>query len=660
MTPLHILLNFYLSLPLSPSLLLSLSLSLSPSLTLGGLGRLTGGLITTAGVVLTLPSVILSLPAAAVVAQRNQRLGPTETPSIGYGAGLYLSLMGILSIPGVVVAAVGRAVSGAGQYAMKDKETMNYKVILKKVLSLLGEKMDDIFDEISPLENLLVIRISQALPNCNIETATEEEIFTAIKLAAKDSKNKAMLDMKQYVKRNKGVLTKIRLIGHIYQIRRILENSVVMCFMGVKGAGQSTVINQLFDVHASPDSEHILTDPQVYKLGRWVEKAMERSQAFHEWIERNDRKLLHIYAINIPGFVESQNNDLQQLDGRVSPSVSSTPPANSANSPLFSNVPSELASVCIVVLHGGPVTPEEIWTVQQAQENHKPYVIIVHFADRTSEKLTSRGQVENMREEYARKLNAPEDLIHFTRASDHAGIDKLRGLLFGMVQNLVSNRDMVSIAALRFIPECVINDLLDENTQQPSSGTPAVTATPTPTSTTHTLTSLSEEKTERGGKHDFDILSVADILSTAACSGMFNLSPLTAEVLRDTVVHLIGDADVLSRDIRKQETVRDFRSLPLAVSLQLQQIATMLQISDDAYAVFAHVFRIRLETLRAYLTNENNLPPALLDLMKKSTAGVEHMLSVLVLSALRESIQQFFGDAPRPGRDDIQYLGTEV
>jgi hypothetical protein len=52
--------------------------------------------------------------------------------------GLYWGIVGVLGLPGVIVSSVGVALNNAGQYAMKDQQTFQYKQILHLLIEMLN------------------------------------------------------------------------------------------------------------------------------------------------------------------------------------------------------------------------------------------------------------------------------------------------------------------------------------------------------------------------------------------------------------------------------------------------------------------------------------------------------------------------------------------
>jgi hypothetical protein len=667
---------------------------------LGGLGRLTGGLIATAGVILTVPSMILSLPAAMYVANQNRNRTEQQPLSVGVGMGVYLSLVGLLSIPGVVVAGLGAVLSSAGIYAMKDKESINYKNILYTLLTLLGESNQDIVDEITPLENHVIELFSRYFPQCNLISHSSDEIFELIRKEASTSPNSSSsgrethnlqaINLVKYAKKNKNIFLKLKLIFKIRHIRKLLENNLFVTFLSTNNGKKSLVLNKLFEidmvhmrsygcVSRSCSGEFFSTstpaggvsyggDPSIHQIGNWMNEQEEKSEVFKQWMSQHERKMLQIYAIDYPSLPQTQSQ-LSVTDATAlhSSSHSSEGPPSPSPSNDSSNYSVELSSIFIILLTEEPhqISAESIKYIDLAKSNHKPYLVLVDLSSDSSshhhhQVITTPGQYESYKESYSRELDIPVDLIHFTNPLDPNSTDKLRGLLFGMVQNLIASPYMSQVLSLKFLPANVIESLI---ASFPSSGL-AHAAVETVDQGSESSPDLSSSPSS----HAMDILSIPDILATATSSLLYNLCSLNSNTIRDSCRQLLTEnsPDILKASDRKST----LQTLPFGIHLQAQQIAFSLALSDSICLLFTQILSFRLKLFKDSLTSNqsHNIAVAMLTLLADASRSseVDNMLSVLVLTFIRQQVNEYLGmgnqDQPSQSSDktNIQYLCTEI
>jgi hypothetical protein len=641
---------------------------------LGGLSRLTGGLITTAGVILTVPSMLLSLPAAMYVANQNRNRTDQQPLSIGVGTGLYLGVMGLLSLPGVFVAGLGAVLSSAGSYAMKDKESINYKNILYTLLSLLGESnQEEIVDEITPLENHVLELFSRYFPQCNLLTHSPEEIYQAIQKestsTSKGPPNPAVNLMK-YFKKNKNIFMKLKLIFKIHHIRKLMENNLFITFLGVNNAKKSVILHQLFEIERTHMKSFLCdvsvgsdvgspvgigvgaaNDPSIHQIGLWLTEQEGKNEMFQEWMSHNERKMLQIYAIDYPYLSLPTGTSSPRNISKDTAGVgeeSSLSPAGTADSSSYSV---ELSSIFIILLTEEPheISAESMRYVDLAKSNHKPYLVLVDLTSSTPASsssssdsqhvitITTPGQYESYKESYSRELDIPVDLIHFTNPHDPNSTDKLRGLLFGMVQNLIASPYMSQVLALKFLPSMVVEQLIS-----------SFHASAPPPSSSEKMSSA-ESSSETGSvdsSHGMDILSIPDILAMATSSLLYNLCSLNSSTIRDSCRQLLTEnsPDILKKSDRRST----IQSLPFGIHLQSQQIAFTLSVPDSIYLLFSQILSFRLKLFKEYLKKNQtqNIAFQILGLLSETGTGsksqeVDNMLSVLVLTFIRQQINEY-------------------
>eukprot|EP00602_Paraphysomonas_sp_CaronLab_P012713 CAMPEP_0185038694 /NCGR_PEP_ID=MMETSP1103-20130426/34664_1 /TAXON_ID=36769 /ORGANISM="Paraphysomonas bandaiensis, Strain Caron Lab Isolate" /LENGTH=1615 /DNA_ID=CAMNT_0027577241 /DNA_START=46 /DNA_END=4893 /DNA_ORIENTATION=- len=574
---------------------------------LGGVSRVGGSILTAAGILLTLPSVILSAPAALAVARSNRRRAERQQePRVGVGAGVYLGAVGLLSLPGLVVLNIGKTLKAAGVYAMQDHQSSNYRVVLKTLLSNMGQHPEEIVDEIAPLEESVVEVFESIYRGCKLQSADPDDVEKRIRAAAKATNPlPAAVKLDKYTRQERIIIKKLCYVGRICSIRRILENNLMIGFIGSQNSGKSTVIHRLFGVDTHPDAVTRTTEPLAHVVGSWVDYAASISAPFEEWLERDSRDMLQVYAVDFPGH---------------------TMCSDKSSGGAITQCTAELSSLFVVVLKAGESLDNEKDIINVAKSNLKPFIVVVNQCDRIQDELSTPGRYDSLREAYSRRLDVPSDMIHFTSTEDSLSFDRLRGLLFGMVQNLAGDPDTTQALALRFVPKEVIEDLRRSSAVAGS-----------------------------------EVLSVAGSLSAAATSLLYNLSPLTSESLRESLVMYLEDEAAAEEQQTQNEGISRAETTALSGTFiyQLRHVACILQIDSETYAVFDHVLRDRMKDLSKLIGDKDKIPSNLKTALE-NYSGMENILTLLALWYIRQDIGQLMGTPVTVCRMDVQFLGTEI
>lgn len=479
------------------------------------------------------------------------------------------------------------------------------------LISLLGMEHSEILDEVAPLEDYFVTTFNTRFPGCDLSECSHEELILTIRKAVSLGSISAA-NFVEAVKRVPVILKKMRLVGRIRSIRRLLCSNIMVAFLGPRGSGASTTVQRLFDVKV-PALEIVPFEPlsglslfqQVphpYILGQWMEKAVEESKEFADWIGKHNRAGLQVYAVDFPGV----HSDIPIIDD---------------SSLLFADV----ATMFVLFFTAGSLpTQEEKKIVDIAKSQRKPFLVLVNKCDLIEDVLTSSASYDTMLEKYAAALDVPSDLIHFVSSFDSYSNDKLRGIIFGLLQSIVGDTNLQDVLALRFVPGHVVDELKSDST--------------------------------------FNILDSAGILSKASASLMFNLCPFTYGTVGDMFTMMMSDDQrafsCLSSESSTAVLSKNILKLSFSAIDKIRQLAISLQISDAAYNVFFESFTQRVnfakvQLVKTVVINFESLP---LDLQLK----MDNAVSVIALAAMRDQLSSYFTKTSFASRDDTEAVSREV
>lgn len=508
----------------------------------------------------------LALP----VANSLQRSVATHQ-SISVGMGAYAGLVGLVGAPGMIVSGIGRLISYAGQRAMKDPITLQYKVLLKTLIELLGANARQVIDETSPLEDYLILQFGKQFPDVTLSECAVDEIFSAIDKQSQilrsthskltDQEEKIIL-LRQFIDQIPVIPDKIYLVSRIQSIRKILQHNVVLSFIGIHNSGKSTILNRLFDINTNSHLLHPTDTPTSFPLGRWIEKLMEENNhrygELKDYMDDKKRSQLQLYAVDFPGVTSERN-------------VRSSSTEYCA----------ELSSIFVIILRCGHVTELEKQVIGIAKSACKPYIVLVNQCDVIKEELNTPGNYDKTLQSYARQLDISDTLIHFMSAFDDYCIDKLRGMLYGMIQNLLEDADQCRTLALRMIPARIVDEIKlfaieEKNTIAVCDGSESLAPT---------------------------VLSDPSALGIAVQSLMFNLRPLSIASIRDayTLATFQTNNDI-TKEIHspKEDTLvqtrastHDISKFQVSIRNQICQVACKLEIENEIYTVLLDLYDSR-------------------------------------------------------------------
>ncbi len=386
-----------------------------------------------AGVILALPASILMTPV--IIATGGE--APTGTASqVGFYAAT--GAAAILSIPSFIVGAMGLFVYSAANYAIQDRESLKYKTILRSLLQAIGEDAENVVDELCPLEDRLVETLTKLLPGVALHTASKADIDDAIGIQV-GKESPGAKSLQEEMQKLPVLKQKLYLVCRINRIRQILEDNLLIGFVGVHNAGKSTTINRLFGADTGADLVIRTEEPTGYLLGKWMDQAKKDNVAFRDWYAKQNCTM-QLYAVDFPG-----TTDERQAVG------------------LITHYTAELASMFVVVLKAGHIAKAEKDIVQVAKNNHKPVIVVINHCDTIRHELNSVAGYERIKASYAKTLEVPDTSLFFMSALDSKSIARLRGTLFSMVHNLLGNPKRANVLPLHFLTDSTVEELQRNN-----------------------------------------------------------------------------------------------------------------------------------------------------------------------------------------------------
>jgi GTP-binding protein EngB required for normal cell division len=569
-------------------------------------GFVTGGLLGIAAMIMMIPAAIVVAPVSGLV----ERTDLSRRARFGLRA--IMGLTGILALPGTIVGSIGVFLIISAQYAARDYQTTKYKQMLKSLLTILGGNIQDIVDEVPSLEDSLVTMFSMNFPECNLSSCSAKDITTCMDRAiSKESEPaiKIKKELDHVIVGPQLAIEKLLLVGRINAIRNILENNFMIGFIGVHNSGKSTTINKLFGCETNPNLIHRTEEPACHLLGGWIDRLAKTNQKFHDWSIESNHSKLQLYAVDFPG----------TTDERVS--VSS-----------MTRYTAELASFFIIILKAGHIAGPEKEVVKIAKDNHKPYLIIINQCDVIAHELKNLSTFEKLRENYAKALDVAEGDLIFASAFKSTDIDRLRGYIFGMIQNLIGNPKLFKTLPLHFLTDAIVAQLQ---------------AAPEP--------------------YDHIFEDFPDRLSEAISSLLFGFLPLQ----RETIVEAIKKLNE-NRQAKLMKTLHPTKKGDLLPSLEniihkdevevrsgiigsvfdyLRQIACQLNVDDDVYATCVDAIDFRLEEFSGTVSFTVN--PAEVHDENGTRQVMDAVLGLFALNYLNDRINQYFGNN-RPNAATIQ------
>lgn len=270
----------------------------------------------------------------------------------------------------------------------------------------------------------------------------------------------------------------------------------------------------------------------------------------------------------------------------------------------------ELASMFVVILKAGHIAGPEREVVDVVKSKHKPFMVVINHCDSIAHELKKPGSIDRFRTHYADILKVDPFQVHFMCALDSSSTDSLRGILFGQIQTLIGDSEIVRALALRMIPPSVALQLKEEIFQLPQQ------------------------------------------FASASYTLLFNLSTVRKETLEATFNLLIRDTIDVQE---KTTTMVDFQTLSFASKDLVLQTALALNIPAPLYSLCLTLINRRsIHFKKAFDEVEHAT------LQSETQKHLEILISTLALSSLRDQLCTTFKKSSVSTANNLMFLVAEV
>ena len=569
-------------------------------LTFQGIRRVTGNImaqtwkrggISILDILHKTPLLVLTVPALSVVRHVMQAEVSVMTSPQSQSDGL-------LDLPAMLQAVFDTVMPLAEENAQRDHPSYRYKQVLSSMITCLGGSPLEVNDALPLMEEDVISRVKTLFPRIDLSRCTMEQLLSALNasqnMPTSTSSNTPLASESRMpvgirLTRDPSVLTKLRLIGRLYGMRQFFRSHIMIGFVGVHNAGKSTTVANLFEEQTYADIVDRTEDIHAYRLGEWVDRAAQKHANLRQWMREKGKHNHQVYAVDFPGITDDRDN-IGFLTKKAA----------------------ALVSVFVVVVKAGHVAAPEKKAVLIAKEHHKPFIVVVNHADTIAHELRKPGHAECIRQHYAATLGVPSSIIHFMNALDPNCNDKLRGILFGLLQPLIGP-DIVNALALRMVP-------------------PAV-----------------------GDRIDTEWLDRPDVLATATHSLLFNLCSLRSTTL-NAICTLVAHSHIPQAAVAATGVVNSGMSFP--VRDVIRRTAVSLGVAPSSYETLTKVMYLRSIPFK---TAVDEAECSYLRLTSgEIPRHIEQVVATLTLTALREQIHSYFGHTVCSGTSSFSELVVEV
>jgi len=341
-------------------------------------------------------------------------------------------ITGIVSIPGAIVLGLGAGSLLLGSWMiqrsralMRDPPTRMYIHLLKQVLYLLGEDPSAFLEEVPSLEDAVMARLCaitlQAEPEGKLsclDLKDLEQIFSKlVSLREKELKDlskkakKAQSGHHSYFsfidrftqlsqKSKKELYVWLAIIGRLQKIRKSLEKSIFLSFVGVHNSGKSTFLQKLFGIETNPDVLKRTEKATLYPL----EKNPAEEEVWKEDLSSEVGTNVSLYAVDFPG-----SSDERQFVAKVADMLGS------------------VTTLFVVILTAGHIAKPEKEVIEMVKKKNSDFVVFINKAETVPE---IRGNEEQFREDYAGRLGISKEVIFLTTALEDQWVEKARSIIF--------------------------------------------------------------------------------------------------------------------------------------------------------------------------------------------------------------------------------------
>eukprot|EP00035_Acanthoeca_spectabilis_P012731 m.231614 g.231614 ORF g.231614 m.231614 type:complete len:2473 (-) comp15697_c0_seq1:13-7431(-) len=213
----------------------------------------------------------------------------------------------------------------------------------------------------------------------------------------------------------KLIYHRIYVIARFHDLRRFINNNLVLTFVGVHNAGKSEFIRRLWGFETNA---HIL--------------------------DRTER--INVFEVDGGDVCERQGGSLTVGRDRVRLSVIDTPGASDQRvwvANLWS-VFADVSSYFVCVFKAGHIAAPEVAVVKQLEQLGRPFMVLINVHDRATEEdliRCGKGSMETVRAQYAATLQVNEGRVVITDAMNDEQLEAVRKRIWHMLAPLISSGD---------------------------------------------------------------------------------------------------------------------------------------------------------------------------------------------------------------------------
>jgi hypothetical protein len=262
----------------------------------------------------------------------------------------------------------------------------------------------------------------------------------------------------------------------------------------------------------------------------------------------------------------------------------------------------EMASVFVVVLRAGHIAGPEKSVVEIAKNNHKPFIVLINQCENLNPQVFNGDGANRLKQNYAKTLNVPENLIYFVSAIADTGLfagslNFVRRYIVALIQGLICDSTLCDAVSLRFVPDSVIHEIRDSD--------------------------------------DEDVFFEPHSFARAATCLISRAQDLTGKNLL-AMVHTLNNpmpqpSSVIGLDIFST-------SSPFSFVDQMRQIASALNISLSPFLAFIELYNEESAHLTAVAVTSQSRRNSV-----SSTNNNDMIFGHAILSNLRDQVNQYCG-----------------
>lgn len=382
----------------------------------GALGWISSGVIKICAGIALIPAALLVTPFLTIWRNNgNPRTGTIVAAAIPAVLGAVIGV-----VPGIVYVASER-VRQLALHALQDPASRQYAQVLKFLLQLLGVDVNNFLDEIPQLEEHLMMQFSRLHPEMPLSHATKEMVHSVLcRLEEAYHSDKFRVYTTSPTKGQTQMVRWMMIVGRMVGLRRLINSTCVISFMGVHNAGKSTIIEKIFGVKTGGD---ILVRTEVPMLHN-ITHHYDNVEKEKDWKERYS---MGVDVIDFPGATDERAH-IAEMTAKLG----------------------HVSSMFVVVFTAGHVAAPEQRVMQTVREMRKPYLVLINKKDVIADELSRREP--ELRKAYAETLGIREDYIFFVSAKDAGDIEQIRHCIFGVMVNYLDglkNQEALACALLQ-------------------------------------------------------------------------------------------------------------------------------------------------------------------------------------------------------------------